>query len=206
VKRRKFLKQELDPDVKVSQFMPELDWSNCTESKLWKYVAVHLSENGIDTVLVGGAVVSYYAQGLYESGDIDLVFQSYHLTEETIKKVMNQIGFKRQTGRHYKHPKCKHLFVEFLSPPVGIGNDYQIKPKEIKIGKHVIKILSPTDCIKDRLASYIYFRSPECLEQAILVASKHPFDIKAIENWCKIEGPQTKEGLLEFKKGMRKKF
>jgi hypothetical protein len=113
--------------------MPELDWSNCTESKLWKYVAVHLSENGIDTVLVGGAVVSYYAQGLYESGDIDLVFQSYHLTEETIKKVMNQIGFKRQTGRHYKHPKCKHLFVEFLSPPVGIGNDYQIKPKEIKI-------------------------------------------------------------------------
>ncbi len=186
--------------------MEEPDWSSCTERELWEYVAIHLSESGIDTVLVGGAVVSYYSQGIYKSGDIDLVFQSYKLTEETIKKVMNQIGFKRQTGRHYRHPKCKHLFVEFISPPVGIGNDYHIKPNELKKGKHIIKLLSPTDCIKDRLASYIYFQSIECLDQALLVAKKHPFDLKEIEAWCKKEGMQTRDGLLEFKKRLKKKF
>ena len=38
--------------------MEEPDWSSCTERELWEYVAIHLSDSGIDTVLVGGAVVS----------------------------------------------------------------------------------------------------------------------------------------------------
>ena len=36
----------------------KLNLSACTEEQLWKYVATHLKIKGIDTILVGGAVVS----------------------------------------------------------------------------------------------------------------------------------------------------
>jgi hypothetical protein len=50
-----------------------IDFKNCTEEELWKYVAVHLKKHNIDTILVGGAVVSIYSEGAYESGDLDFV-------------------------------------------------------------------------------------------------------------------------------------
>jgi hypothetical protein len=49
------------------------DWSRCTEEQLWRYVAWHLEGEGIRSVLVGGAVVAIYTEGLYRSGDLDMV-------------------------------------------------------------------------------------------------------------------------------------
>lgn len=51
--------------------MLKIDFKNFNEKKLWHYVAVHLKKKGFDTVLVGGAVVSVYTNGLYHSGDLD---------------------------------------------------------------------------------------------------------------------------------------
>jgi hypothetical protein len=49
------------------------DLSRCTEEELWHYVAWHLEGEGIHSVLVGGAVVAIYTEGLYRSGDLDMV-------------------------------------------------------------------------------------------------------------------------------------
>jgi hypothetical protein len=47
--------------------------------------------------------------------------------------------------------KCKHLFVEFPGgPPLGIGDDNSIEPDEVMIAGTIIKILSPSVCLKDR--------------------------------------------------------
>lgn len=35
----------------------KINFKNCSEEELWKYVATHLKQNGIDSILVGGAVV-----------------------------------------------------------------------------------------------------------------------------------------------------
>lgn len=51
----------------------KIDFKTCTEEELWKFVATHLKKKGIDTVLVGGAVVSIYSDGAYKSGDLDFV-------------------------------------------------------------------------------------------------------------------------------------
>lgn len=159
----------------------KINLKTCTEEELWKYVGDHLSKNGIDAVLVGGAVVSIYTNGAYESGDLDFIVQN--LMKNKVPSIMAEIGFKRK-GRHYAHPDCKHLFVEFPSGPLGIGEDYNIKPVEYKESGSIFKILSPTDCIKDRLASYIYFKSNECLDQAVLVAKNQPFKKAAVRKWC----------------------
>jgi ABC-type transport system substrate-binding protein len=66
-----------DPNDPQMLKLKEPDWKNCTEKELWEYVASHLSKNGIDTILVGGAVVAIYTEGLYRSGDLDLVQLNY---------------------------------------------------------------------------------------------------------------------------------
>ncbi len=150
-----------------------------------------MSKNGIDTILVVDAVVSIYSEGLYRSGDF--VFLGFF--NERLPKALKEISFERKDSRHFKHPKCKHLFIEFQNPPVGIGDDVNILPSKRKVDSVNIKIFSPTDCVRDRLASYIHFQSRETLDQATLVASKHPCDLKKIKKWCETEGgkPQFEE-------------
>lgn len=166
--------------------MKEPDWKNCTEGQLWRYVASHLASEGIDTILVGGAVVSIYTEGAYRSGDLDLVLTSY--LPKKLPEAMAKIGFKVSESRHYSHPKCRHIIVEFSSPPAAIGDDYKIRPVEVKEAGKTIRLYSPTDCVRDRLASYIHFSARECLDQAVLVAKAHPIDAAKVEKWCKAEG------------------
>lgn len=163
----------------------EIDFKTCTEEELWKYVATHLSSRNIDAVLVGGAVVSIYTEGAYESGDLDFILTN--LFVKNLPDVMKEIGFKKKGGRHYVHPECSHLFIEFPSGPLEIGDDFNIKPEIVEVEGKSIKILSPTDCVKDRLASYIHYKSRVGLEQAVLVAKKHPVNLESIRAWCEKE-------------------
>lgn len=159
------------------------NYSNCTEEELWEFVSSHLSKGGIDTVLVGGGVVCVYTKGAYRSGDIDLVVYSGFFKNKD--ELMNDIGFVR-VGKNFKHPDCIYT-VEFPSGPLGIGSDNDIKPDEREVNGRSIKILSPTDCVKDRLASYIYYDAFDCLDQAVLVSKVCGVNLKKIEDWCKKE-------------------
>lgn len=169
--------------------MKEPNWNNCSEKEVWHYVGWHLANNGIQTVLVGGAVAAIYSDGIYKSGDLDLVLKTY--IDGKITEVMDAIGFVKTSGRHYVHPKCDK-FIEFMFGPVGIGDDNNIKPEGVKVNGQILYIFSPTDCIRDRLASYIHFKARECLDQAVLVAHKFPFNHNKIKKWCESEGsPQA---------------
>lgn len=163
-----------------------IDFFNCTEEEMWQYVAAHLKKNHIETVLVGGAVVSIYSKGAYRSGDLDFVLTD--LFVKNLAKIMREIGFLQNKSRHFIHPDCKHLFIDFVKGPVEIGEDSNITPNELIRDGVVIKVLSPTDCVKDRLASYIYYGSRECLDQAVLVTTQQPVDQKKVKTWCEKEG------------------
>lgn len=163
----------------------EIDFKSCTEEELWKYVAAHLKSKDIDTVLVGGAVVSIYTDGAYESGDLDLILTNYFV--KNLPEAMKEIGFQKK-GRHYVHPECFHLFVEFPKGPLEIGDDFHVVPEEVTFEGKKIKLLSPTDCVKDRLATYIHFKDRVGIEQALLVAKKHPVNFDKVRNWCEKEG------------------
>ncbi len=173
------------------------DWVTCTEEELWKYIAWYLAIHGIDTVLVGGAVASIYSKGIYRSGDLDLVNLTFPGTIDP-SPVLKEIGFEKRESRHYIHPDCKHLFIEFVSPPLSIGEDYNIVPVRTEIEGLEIKILSPTDCIKDRLASYVYFKARECLDQAVLVANNQVFDKDSVKKWCDNEGVSGQKAFEDF--------
>lgn len=108
-----------------------IDLSRCTEEELWRFVASHLAKRGIPVVLVGGAVVAILSKGAYRSGDLDFVREA--LLAPDVDAAMAEIGFRRD-GRHFVHPGCAHLFVEFVSGPLGIGEDGRIVPDEVPEG------------------------------------------------------------------------
>jgi hypothetical protein len=162
----------------------KIDLSTCSEEELWQHVAVHLEKNGLRCVLVGGSVVSIYTEGLYRSGDLDIIIQN--LVKDKLPALMKDLGFKKM-HRHYVHPECSHLIVEFPQGPLAIGDETDIKPETVDIGGTTIRLLSPTDCIKDRLASYIYGNTRDALDQAVLVAKRQPFQKSKIKKWCEKE-------------------
>jgi hypothetical protein len=84
----------------ASHIMRAPIWESCTEEDLWVDVATHLARNGVETVMVGGSVVSVYTEGLYQSGDIDLVQSGFSL--ERLKELLEPIGFKSK-GRLFAH-------------------------------------------------------------------------------------------------------
>jgi hypothetical protein len=175
----------------------KIELATCTEVELWHHVAAHLESHGVGVVLVGGAVVAIYSQGAYRSGDLDFVTE--RLFEEGVDARMRELGFRR-LGKHYEHPRCRHLFVEFVAGPLGIGDDTSIVPSTESVDGQKLKILSPTDCVRDRLASYIHFDARECLDQAVLVANARSVDWARIEAWCQAEGAKGNAAFVELRR------
>lgn len=164
------------------------DWKHCSEAELWQYVAWHLEGAGIRSVLVGGAVVAIYSEGLYRSGDLDLIMDSFE--KGRLEEVLGDIGFIPSKSRYFKHPECDHLFLEFPPGPVEIGEEFPVIPDEIMIGGRALQLLSPTDCVKDRLAGYIHWKSRANFDQAVLVCRRQSERIHfdRIQKWCEAEG------------------
>lgn len=52
-----------------------------------------------------------------------------------------------------------------------------------------MRILSPTDCVKDRLAAYIHWRVRDCFDQAVLVCRRQGtrIDFENLRSWCRRE-------------------
>ncbi len=164
-----------------------------TPSELAAYVAEALREAGIEIVLTGGMCASIHADNRFGSLDLDFVDVGYNTTNR-IKRAMARIGFSpRSSTRYYEHPDT-NITVEFPSPPLMVG-DQRVEIEDtiaMETRAGVFRLLSPTDCIKDRLSAYYYHRDYQCLEQALLVAQSHPVDWPSLEQWHKDEGALDK--------------
>jgi hypothetical protein len=149
-------------------------------------VATILKEQNIDVILTGGAVVSIYSEGKYVSKDVDFLSATDH---RSIKQAMMNAGFKN-IGKDFYHDDTDFT-VEFPGSELVIG-DEPMKPEgEIKEGRFTLKLLSPTQCVMDRLAAFYYWKDRQSLEQAVMVAQKHPVKLLKIKTWS------TKEGMKD---------
>jgi hypothetical protein len=61
-----------------------------------------------------------------------------------------------------------------------------------------LRLLSPTDCVKDRLAAYYHWNDRQCLQQAIWVAQERDVDWNEVERWSRQEREMGK--FEEFRK------
>ena len=163
--------------------------SEMDEAELSAYVQSHLKKAGIDVVLSGGSVVTIYSKSKYVSKDLDLV-NIYATSHKKIKTQMLELGFQ-EDGRYFTH-KDTHLFIEFPAGPLAIGEEAisNIIEREVETG--ILRIISPTDCVKDRLAAYYHWGDQQCLVQAKYVSQAQEIDIQEIEKWSEREGMLAK--------------
>lgn len=139
-----------------------------TQAELGAFVQSHLRKKGIDVVLPGGAAVGIYSRGKYVSQDLDVV-RGWAATRRAISAALEEIGFEETPARYFKHPDSVHL-VEFPPGPLTVGDEMVKQIDEIQFATGTLRVVSPTDCVKDRLASYYHFKDRQGLVQAIMLA------------------------------------
>ncbi len=62
--------------------------------------------------------------------------------------------------------------------------------------QYLLRLLTPTDCIKDRLAAFYHWDDEQCLQQAIWVAQQNKFDLESVKKWSLSEGAEDKFSLF----------
>jgi hypothetical protein len=171
--------------------------SRMTQAELATYVQAHLLIKGITVILSGGAAVSIYTDNQYVSADIDLVDVNF-AKRNKISAAMEEIGFKEK-NRYFIHPDTTHI-VEFPPGPLSVGDEPVRSIKEIKFSTGILRVISPTDCVKDRLAAYYYWKDQQSLLQALLVAKHNRVGLTEIRRWSEVTG-----NMKEFRVFLKKR-
>lgn len=151
---------------------------NLSREEVAAVVCDALDQAGIEVVLSGGAVVSIYSDNEYESFDLDFIRIGL---SRAMGPVMEALGFEK-TGRHWKHAESD-FWVEFPPGPVQVGELIVTEFSERRTPVGSLRILTPTDCVMDRLAGFYHWNDAQCLEQAVAVACRHPVDLDRIRDW-----------------------
>lgn len=167
--------------------------------ELGGYICSSLKKKDIHVVLSGGSCVEIYSRGEYTSYDLDLI-NEYNELFKNITSTMLELGFKEH-NKYFIHEDTK-LFIEFPSGPLGVGDAPVDEIAEIDTEAGVLRLLTPTDCIKDRLAAYFHWNDEQSLQQAIWVAEQNDFNMKNIKKFSINEG--CLEKFLIFEKAFIK--
>lgn len=150
-------------------------------------VSQALEQFNIASTLSGGAAVSIYTDNEYESYDLDFVTSERN---STIARALAPLGFESEPGtRAFHHPGTEY-FVEFPPGPLGLGETI-IDHKDavvIETAYGSLRILTPTQSVMDRLASYLAWHDNQAFDQAAMIAKHHELDWEAIGRWARAEG------------------
>jgi hypothetical protein len=160
------------------------------QGELAAYVQSHLREKGIKVVLSGGAAVAIYTSNKYVSADIDLVDVGY-VDRKKLIAAMEEIGF-HEKNRYFIHPDTPQV-VEFPPGPLSIGEEPIKQVSEIRFSTGKLEVISATDCVKDRLAAFYFWKDGQSLSQAVLVANDNPVDMNEVRRWSR-----TTDSLKDF--------
>jgi len=159
--------------------------ADMTVGELGALVASHLKKHGIEVVLSGGACVMLYAEGRYVSDDLDFVRTGLTRRVE-LTAALAELGFVAR-GRILKHDKCPYV-LDFPGPPLAVGKEPPQRIVTLTFSTGALRTLSPTDCVKDRLANYYYYDDAQSLEQARLVGREKEVDLQEVRRWSEQEG------------------
>lgn len=157
-----------------------------TIAELAAFVSTHLQRHGIDVVLSGGACVAIYSQGAYVSRDLDFI-ETHYTKRQKLRTALAEIGFSEH-HRYFIHPETD-FFLEFPTGPLAVGGEPVREVKTLVLSTGTLKLISPTDSVKDRLAAYYFWNDRQSLQQAILIAQANTdVNVAEIERWSQKEG------------------
>lgn len=158
-----------------------------TLEELATLVSEALENAGISAVLSGGGAVSLYSDNEYESVDLDFVTSA---RLGVIAEAIAALGFYRvDRARQFEHPDST-WYLEFPPGPLGFGETTVSEQDTSAISTPfgMLRIITATQCVMDRLAAYTHWRDLQAYDQALMVARRQDVDWQALHGWARDEG------------------
>ena len=166
------------------------DFTDATHEEIAAAVSEALRAHEIMAVMSGGGCVSVYSVNKYQSDDLDFV-DSYR-DKPKIQEALLTIGFFSNRDRYFRNDTTG-IYLEFPPGPVMIGNEPAKEPVEWETPAGSIRMLTPTDSVKDRLVKFYEWNDSQALYQALLVVAAQPVNLREVERWSvKSEGQAGK--------------
>jgi hypothetical protein len=163
-------------------------------------VCTALDAAGVHAVLTGGSAATVWAPDAYQSRDLDFVMVRTK-SSGVGEAALGELGYER-AGDHFEHSK-NPLILEFPPGPLAVGGDLIERWTTLRRSARKLRIITPTDCVRDRLAGFLFWNDRGSLAQALGVASaqRRRIRLETIRSWCEREGHV--EGFLEFERALR---
>jgi len=160
-------------------------------------VGTALNRANITAVLSGGGAATVYAPEANQSHDLDFILEFWSSLGSSNRCILD-LGFSERNGL-YRHPNTKFT-LEFPPGPLNVGEEVIRAWSTLRENEMVLNILSPTDCVRDRLLPFLSGTTNvdySALEQALAVAAAHEIDLKRIHQWAISEGIATRYPIFE---------
>ena len=180
--------------------------SNATLEDVCFAVAAALDAGGISGVLTGGSAAAIYAPEAYMSDDADFVLEASDNLEDA-ELALHSIGFRRiGKSRIFSHPSIAFT-VDFPKGPLAVGGDYVRETRILERGDLRLRILTRTDCVRDRLAHFYYWNDYTALNAAVAVANKgiDEVDMDFLRDWTRRESAELLAKFAEFERRLGSK-
>jgi len=175
--------------------------SRLTTERLAAVVCDALERHGFTAVLTGGACVMIYAEGKYVSKDLDFVLAPQGRLND-VEVALAELGF-RAAGRIYVHPETDMAVDIGNSWPLAVGQEILKPPPRRSVSGYRLRMLSATDCVKDRLAAFYHWGDRQALEQAILVSLARRVKVREIGRWSRAEDQES--NFAEFRRELNRR-
>lgn len=149
-------------------------------------VCTALARQKITAVLTGGSAATVYAPKAYQSRDMDFILH-WHGEATGGAAELAALGYTER-GQTWYH-KDSSFTLEFPKGPLAVGDDLIKVWDTLHSGDLLLHILTPTDCVRDRLMwFYLQPTDRSALAAALGVAAEQKVDLKPIEAWSAREG------------------
>jgi hypothetical protein len=162
-------------------------------------VSAALARHSIDAVLTGGSAATLYAPHVYTSMDADFVLLG-STTRNELLTALADVGFvpSRINGM-FEHSKTPFT-IDFPRGPLAVGGDYVQEFATLERGEIRLRILTPQDCVRDRLAHFYHWDDYTGLNAAVGVARCHrgQIDLQQLQEWTERERGASLNHIAKF--------
>jgi hypothetical protein len=150
-------------------------------------VCTALSKAGITAVRSGGGAAAIYAPEAKQTDDLDFILDFKIGDQRPNSEILLALDFELIGRGMYRHPLIPFT-LDFPDGPLAVGDEVITSWNSLRQEGLILHIVSPTNCVRDRLAAAIHWHDPASAVQAAAVASLHEADLELIRTWCIAEG------------------
>ena len=148
--------------------------------------AVHglLVEGGHEPILSGQACAAIYGGQAIKSRTLEFAITGF--APAKVGALMASLGFVLKEARTFSNMSCPYEVV-LLAAPLRVGDDATDGSRMIKTSSGPLRMLTPTDCVRQRLSMFYRWGDRQALTEAVQVAKRQAVEMELVARWSEWE-------------------